>query len=835
MLSSSRVKVSTTLGPAKCATEASFAEACAAGDCPDAPGETLTTDVTAKTYSLISNGPDAAPAWLVQGLSGAPIWCVGAPGAPASKAQEVELALAALPPSLEIDGGIDPDSGAPNTLVWGGWQATVFSRSWQALGATVLPTDSCDITPPGSAAIECHVSLVPGSLPGTFRVSIAYSGPPIVAGSLAFKVHGYAFHADIHACAMQASAALPSSLFAGANLQTLELSSSPQCLPRLASRTLRLSKADLPALPATVQVDNARQVARVTLIDVPDTVVGGTWHLEDAAGVHLADVALKAVPHPITVRETDGLLQLGIAYDLPNSKSDLDRWHDGKSRDGMAVVTAAKGDNENYAQNTAALTIDPQLMALAAQLKDPGWQPTGASTLSKKLTCDSHATTCEDLDAKYGPELDCMARLSKQESAQIDECHRARRAWRVKAHTWEESVWLREGVWWRNKEDSFQDELGGLTFAVFAQHPEPFVVAVELVDYDPKERKDQVLFRQYVKLANGARYESVPLPLADALYVECGHHRERRSRGIFPTKIKPRSDLSADVIRNGYTRAVEDSDVLSGNCRLHYSPSLLIDALQLDKGEIGLDLLKYYGTQELNVTVRRGEAQQTFPFRVDPTLEKEIELTVPRDAKNTTGIYAISVSLKGPALPAVTWRTPQAPGDGTVSDGLGDLTFHANLRPRGPFGWKVAPIRAFLTLPISFTGVRFPARPSELSKSSNSANAQISKIEAGALLAIEPWSYDTGRNPWPVPTRFVSGLNLYNVSEGKFVPSWVTGVSLTLPLIDLQKGITEDQLSTDVALGFFWEADVTEHDWLTRGNHLLVTLGVNVLSLFGSK
>jgi hypothetical protein len=78
-------------------------------------------------------------------------------------------------------------------------------------------------------------------------------------------------------------------------------------------------------------------------------------------------------------------------------------------------------------------------------------------------------------------------------------------------------------------------------------------------------------------------------------------------------------------------------------------------------------------------------------------------------------------------------------------------------------------------------------------------------------------------------------MNLYNISNGKFAPSWVTGISLTLPIIDLQKGIAEDQLSTDVALGFFWESDVAEHDWIHHGNHFLATFGINLLSLFGSK
>lgn len=111
----------------------------------------------------------------------------------------------------------------------------------------------------------------------------------------------------------------------------------------------------------------------------------------------------------------------------------------------------------------------------------------------------------------------------------------------------------------------------------------------------------------------------------------------------------------------------------------------------------------------------------------------------------------------------------------------------------------------------------------------------MTKIQAGALAALEPWNYDTGKNPWPVPVRFVTGMNFYDISNGNFAPSWLTGLSFTLPIIDLQKGVAEDQLSSDVALGMFWEADIGEHQWDSHGNHFLITLGLNVFSLFGSK
>jgi hypothetical protein len=213
------------------------------------------------------------------------------------------------------------------------------------------------------------------------------------------------------------------------------------------------------------------------------------------------------------------------------------------------------------------------------------------------------------------------------------------------------------------------------------------------------------------------------------------------------------------------------------------------------------------------------------------------DLFLPRlpAGKKIDGLYTVSARPLNPLPPAVLYRgqtTPNSPGAAPSAD---ELEFRASLRPRGPYGWQRAPLRVFATFPVNVTGVRFPSATSELRASSMPIWGQVTSVQVGALIAVEPWDYNTGKNLWPIPVRFATGLHLFDLSQGTFAPSWVTGLSITLPIVNLQKGTAEDQLGTDVALGMFWEVDLRERRPMKYGHHALLTLGVNVLSLFGSK
>jgi hypothetical protein len=344
-----------------------------------------------------------------------------------------------------------------------------------------------------------------------------------------------------------------------------------------------------------------------------------------------------------------------------------------------------------------------------------------------------------------------------------------------------------------------------------------------------------VLFETRLELAKGARLESLPLPLAEALYVTCGD-----GDGL-PVKRSPsgaRYPAGVDIVTNGTTRAINDDAMLTGACRLHYDPRRVLRVLEVRDRERGADLLKFYGRQNVKVTLRRaGATEQMTTWSLDPARANSIPLPALTEDDNASGIYTVIASVNGPIPPSVQFRPPRGAARGveSTSTALGDLEFRANLRPRGRFGWQVLPIRAFMTFPLNFTGIRFPADPSRLRSSSQNTFAQATQLQLGTVVAIEPWNYDSGRNPLPIPTRFATGFHLYDISDGEFTPAFVLGATIVLPIVDLPKGVAEDQLGTDAALGLFWEVDLQEESPFAYGNHFLVTLGLNVFSLFGAK
>lgn len=165
-------------------------------------------------------------------------------------------------------------------------------------------------------------------------------------------------------------------------------------------------------------------------------------------------------------------------------------------------------------------------------------------------------------------------------------------------------------------------------------------------------------------------------------------------------------------------------------------------------------------------------------------------------------------------------------------------TYKSTLRPKGPFGYPhlgsslgSRSVRVFATVPLDFTAIRFPAAGLDLQKTSDSTIAQISTLTTGLLLTAEPWDYARGTTMFVLPFRFQAGMLLSNWYKGVFHPSTFLGGSITLPLFRGTK-----QTDTDLALGAGWEVDLRSgyQDFGSR-NHLLVTLGLNIFSLFGAQ
>jgi len=122
--------------------------------------------------------------------------------------------------------------------------------------------------------------------------------------------------------------------------------------------------------------------------------------------------------------------------------------------------------------------------------------------------------------------------------------------------------------------------------------------------------------------------------------------------------------------------------------------------------------------------------------------------------------------------------------------------------------------------------VRFPASSVDLKNSSSPTAFEATTLTAGLLAAIEPWDYRAARNPWPLPLRFMAGMQLVNLTTPQFAPSLLLGVTAAFPVIE-----SPSALGSAIAIGLFWETDLREPLPLDHGGHLLLTLGFNFLSL----
>jgi hypothetical protein len=137
-------------------------------------------------------------------------------------------------------------------------------------------------------------------------------------------------------------------------------------------------------------------------------------------------------------------------------------------------------------------------------------------------------------------------------------------------------------------------------------------------------------------------------------------------------------------------------------------------------------------------------------------------------------------------------------------------------------------------VPIEISGLRFPAASVDLKSTSDSEVIQLVNPRTGLLLTVEPWDYDKANHPWPVPLRLQTGFHMFQIAQGKPAFSYLLGVSGALPLFDAKS----TQAQTTASLGLFYELDLREinSDFnFGRQGHFLISLGFNVLSLFGAK
>jgi hypothetical protein len=350
------------------------------------------------------------------------------------------------------------------------------------------------------------------------------------------------------------------------------------------------------------------------------------------------------------------------------------------------------------------------------------------------------------------------------------------------------------------------------------------------------------------------------MPISEAVYVACAGTAFREG---------------VDVVHNGAMHAIAGDSMAQGRCFLYVDPCNL-NSRTPPKIQKGLELSETaedraradelattdvqrkhltYGPQNLLITVTRQGVSGKWEglWTVEPStwtcnrwadngLPKPASLTyrpvaslalaVPQ-ANQEGGDTPYSVHVQGAALaPNVAYL------DGTVAPGTGGVQplspenqFDVRLRPPGLFGFPYShggmntgrSVRMFVTIPVDGVALRTPASLRDLRSSSDNTGIQIATLRSGVLLTVEPWDYNKGANFFAVPLRFQIGMHLIDLGKGSFTPSFLVGASAAIPLVESQSKFTQ----TSVGIGLFYENDLRD-----QSSHALLTVGLNLLSLF---
>ncbi|MRG97338.1 hypothetical protein [Polyangium spumosum] len=327
----------------------------------------------------------------------------------------------------------------------------------------------------------------------------------------------------------------------------------------------------------------------------------------------------------------------------------------------------------------------------------------------------------------------------------------------------------------------------------------------EQKDSDPRPilvaNRFEPLLELDVTLATKARRESVPLPVSNLLEVSC--------------------DGSEKVAWNGQTRAINNEDVRNGKCEIRVRAEREFSAVRA-----------LFGPQSVLVTVQRDgveKVEKIWSLQDHQTGPKTgMKLDAPPGDNDAKGLYRvearIAAQVKGDAL--YRGATKDKILEELLSREHTNLRFAANLRPRGPFGWQVLPFRTYVTAFVPVSGFRTPAAPTELRHSKQLSSVQYVTPRAGLLFTLEPFCEDEGVNPWPLNPGVQVGMNLINLGDASFAPTFLAGVAATLPVLDA----SSSQLGSKVAFGAYYEYDTRVSP--QYAHHFLLTLGLNVGSFF---
>jgi hypothetical protein len=389
-------------------------------------------------------------------------------------------------------------------------------------------------------------------------------------------------------------------------------------------------------------------------------------------------------------------------------------------------------------------------------------------------------------------------------------------------------------------------DLRRLTFRMRNATTGGVALTVELWNIDSRSTFKYPVLRVTLSLADQARKESVPLPIADLLRVVC------------------KGDHWNDMAASGELIAISEGALPSGECWVHPDYSVLYDHFHLDHAY----LLGIYGPQTLSVVVSRNgttaPAKQTLALALDPRALQKYEDSGCQQRRAAEPKKTLLCQQEKGLVDPFTLQGPTGDGGGpsdpyqvnidvAVRDhndevtyrqgadstlGAGDvpvqphLRFSAMLRSRGTFGVPAA-VRAFATIPIDVFGIRFGASARDLKSSSSPTQFEVLGPRVGLLVGLEPWDYKHSRNLWAVlGPRFVTGLYVFQFTQPNVSVSWVTGAQLTLPIFEQAKTA---QLDSSVGFGLYYEVDLRDEAFSRASQHFLFTTSLNLLNLFGTR
>ena len=298
----------------------------------------------------------------------------------------------------------------------------------------------------------------------------------------------------------------------------------------------------------------------------------------------------------------------------------------------------------------------------------------------------------------------------------------------------------------------------------------------------------RLLMLRDVTVAAGVRRASVPIPLVGAVVLRCGGRHTTGDRDVLtPT--------------NSSVSACELDLTAGARSRLGYG----------NPRDGVTDLGRLYGPQRVEVTVTRdGRELSSRMWEFSPGSTRPFRLGINGDVGDNEE-YLVEARIQVGA-PTVVYRSIRgaevkaAPmSDEVMSE---RFRYRATVRPRGRFGWD-APIRVFVTVPITPVAFRFPQASHRLTRSDEFTGAGFLPPRAGLLLAFEFWDYERRRSwSYPIPIRLVVGGYLLEASDQVIAPTFDVGLSIALPVMS-----EDSQLSSAVSLHALAEYDALDGTW----------------------